>query len=102
MPRARDRLRLRHGPRDGYGSAERHGESLSAPHRSGKYREAQIVRGHDRGRDDRRLRTGNRCAAEMAERLLFLTGHLAEPRLVETIRGIGLEEGSWHVRNIGI
>lgn len=38
----------------------------------------------------------------MAERLLFLTGHLAEPRLVETIRGIGLEEGSWHVRNIGI
>ena len=38
----------------------------------------------------------------MAERLLFLTGHLAEPRLVETIRGIGLEEGSWQVRNIGI
>ncbi|MGE5266376.1 MAG: DUF6513 domain-containing protein, partial [Deltaproteobacteria bacterium] len=38
----------------------------------------------------------------MAERLLFLTGHLAEPRLVETIRGIGLEAGSWQVRNIGI
>ncbi len=33
LPRAGDRLRLRHGPRDGYGSAEGHGEGLSAPHR---------------------------------------------------------------------
>jgi len=38
----------------------------------------------------------------MAERLLFLTGHLAEPRLIETIRGIGLADGSWRVHNIGI
>jgi dihydropteroate synthase len=38
----------------------------------------------------------------MADRLLFLTGHLAEPRLVETVASIGLDEGSWRVHNIGI
>lgn len=38
----------------------------------------------------------------MAERLLFLTGHLAEARLTETVKSIGLEDGSWAVRNIGI
>lgn len=38
----------------------------------------------------------------MAEKLLFLTGHLAEPRLIETVRGLGLEEGSWRVHNVGI
>ena len=38
----------------------------------------------------------------MAEKLLFLTGHLAEPRLTGTIRSIGLEEGSWRVHNVGI
>lgn len=38
----------------------------------------------------------------MAKKLLFLTGHLAENRLIETIRSIGLEDGSWSVHNIGI
>ncbi len=38
----------------------------------------------------------------MADKLLFLTGHLAEPRLVETVASIGLDEGSWRVHNIGI
>ncbi|MDX2309638.1 MAG: DUF6513 domain-containing protein [Hyphomicrobium sp.] len=38
----------------------------------------------------------------MAPKLLFLTGHLAEPRLVETLGGIGLPDGSWRVHNIGI
>lgn len=38
----------------------------------------------------------------MADKLLFLTGHLAENRLVETIQSMGLEEGSWRVHNIGI
>ena len=38
----------------------------------------------------------------MAERLLFLTGHLAEARLTETVKSIGLEDGSCAVRNIGI
>jgi dihydropteroate synthase len=38
----------------------------------------------------------------MAQKLLFLTGHLAEPRLTETIAGVGLPDGSWRVHNIGI
>ncbi len=38
----------------------------------------------------------------MAEKLLFLTGHLAEPRLIETVKSIGLDEGSWRVHNINI
>jgi Family of unknown function (DUF6513) len=38
----------------------------------------------------------------MAERLLFLTGHLAERRLTETVAGLALPEGSWRVANIGI
>lgn len=35
-------------------------------------------------------------------RLLFLTGHLAENRLKTVIAKVGLEEGGWAVRNIGI
>lgn len=38
----------------------------------------------------------------MSERLLFLTGRLAEARLTTTIAGAGLEQGSWRVANIGI
>ena len=38
----------------------------------------------------------------MAEKLLFLTGRLAEARLSTTIEGVGLEAGSWRVANIGI
>lgn len=38
----------------------------------------------------------------MAQKLLFLTGHLAEPRLRQTVAGLGLPEGSWRVHNIGI
>lgn len=38
----------------------------------------------------------------MAPKLLFLTGHLAEPRLKETLSGVGLPDGSWRVQNIGI
>lgn len=38
----------------------------------------------------------------MAEKLLFLTGRLAEVRLNTTIEGAGLEAGSWRVANIGI
>jgi dihydropteroate synthase-like protein len=38
----------------------------------------------------------------MAEKLLFLTGRLALERLTATIAGVGLEEGSWQVANIGI
>lgn len=36
------------------------------------------------------------------ERLLFLTGHLAEARVVKTVAALGLPEGSWRVANIGI
>jgi len=38
----------------------------------------------------------------MAQKLLFLTGHLAEERLTAAVRGAGLAEGSWRVANIGI
>lgn len=38
----------------------------------------------------------------MSERLLFLTGRLAEARLTSTIEGAGLQAGSWRVANIGI
>ncbi len=38
----------------------------------------------------------------MAQKLLFITGHLAQPRLVQTVEGVGLPEGSWRVHNIGI
>ncbi|MGQ0672150.1 MAG: DUF6513 domain-containing protein [Hyphomicrobium sp.] len=38
----------------------------------------------------------------MAEKLLFLTGHLAEARVTATVAGLGLPEGSWRVANIGI
>jgi dihydropteroate synthase len=38
----------------------------------------------------------------MAEKLLFLTGHLAEKRLAATIAGLGLADDSWRIANIGI
>lgn len=38
----------------------------------------------------------------MAEQLLFLTGRLAEPRLVATVAGLGLAPGSWRIDNLGI
>lgn len=38
----------------------------------------------------------------MAEKLLFLTGHLAEKRVSSAVEGLGLPEGSWRVHNIGI
>ena len=36
------------------------------------------------------------------ERILFLTGRLAEPRLTETVATLGLAPGSWAVSNLGI
>ena len=36
------------------------------------------------------------------DRLLFLTGHLAESRVNATVAGLGLPEGTWEVHNIGI
>ena len=38
----------------------------------------------------------------MSDKLLFLTGRLAEPRLSVTVAGLGLPPGSWRVANIGI
>lgn len=38
----------------------------------------------------------------MAQKLLFLTGHLAEDRLTAAIAGAGLPQGCWRVANIGI
>lgn len=36
------------------------------------------------------------------EKLIFLTGHLAEPRLAAVVAGLGLPQGSWRIANIGI
>ena len=38
----------------------------------------------------------------MSDKLLFLTGRLAEPRLSVTVAGLGLPPGSWRIQNIGI
>jgi len=38
----------------------------------------------------------------MAQRLLFLTGRLAEPRLQRTVAGLGLPEGTWRIANVGV
>jgi dihydropteroate synthase len=38
----------------------------------------------------------------MANKLLFLTGRLAEPRLARTVAGLGLPEGSWRIANVGV
>ena len=41
-------------------------------------------------------------AKDTQDKLLFLTGELAEARLRSTVAAAGLEEGSWAVANIGI
>jgi dihydropteroate synthase len=38
----------------------------------------------------------------MAQKLLFLTGRLAEARLAETVAALGLPDGSWAINNLGI
>jgi dihydropteroate synthase-like protein len=38
----------------------------------------------------------------MTDRLLFLTGKLAEERLTATVAASGLPEGSWRVANVGV
>jgi dihydropteroate synthase len=41
-------------------------------------------------------------AQDPKDKLLFLTGRLAENRLKSTVAGVGLADGSWSVANIGI
>jgi dihydropteroate synthase-like protein len=41
-------------------------------------------------------------AQDPKDKLIFLTGHLAENRLKSTVAGVGLAEGSWAVTNIGV
>ena len=36
------------------------------------------------------------------ERLLFLTGHLARPRLERTLGGLGAVEFDWEILDIGV
>jgi dihydropteroate synthase len=38
----------------------------------------------------------------MANKLLFLTGRLAEPRLTRTVAELGLPAGSWRIANVGV
>src|SRR5262249_28239452 len=110
VPGAGDRVRLRHraGARDR--SAEGHGQGVSPPRRSGAYRAAEIVRVDRRGRDARRARLGAGAAQErarrarsarMTERILFLTGHLARPRLEKVLAGAGFGF-EWSIVDIGV
>jgi dihydropteroate synthase-like protein len=41
-------------------------------------------------------------AQDPKDKLIFLTGHLAENRLKTTVAGVGLKDGSWAVTNIGV
>ena len=41
-------------------------------------------------------------AKDTIDKLLFLTGRLAENRLKTTVEGVGLKAGRWHIANIGI
>ena len=41
-------------------------------------------------------------AEHQQDKLLFLTGHLAENRLKKAVTNAGLKDGSWQVANIGI
>jgi dihydropteroate synthase len=41
-------------------------------------------------------------AQDPKDKLIFLTGHLAENRLKTTVAGVGLQDGSWAVTNIGV
>ena len=41
-------------------------------------------------------------AQDPQDKLLFLTGHLAENRLKKAVTSAGLQDGSWNVANIGI
>lgn len=43
-----------------------------------------------------------RRAGTMADKLLFLTGRLAEPRLQRTVSDLGLPSGSWRIANVGV
>jgi dihydropteroate synthase-like protein len=38
----------------------------------------------------------------MADKLLFLTGRLAEPRLKRTVADLGLPDGTWRIANLGV
>src|SRR5215213_6845550 len=38
----------------------------------------------------------------MTEHLVFVTGHLAEPRLRQVLAGLGETPFTWEVRNVGV
>jgi dihydropteroate synthase len=44
----------------------------------------------------------DRLSNPTPDRILFLTGRLAEARLTATVAGVGLPEGSWRVDHLGI
>src|SRR5208283_29885 len=109
MPRADDRLPLRHGARARDARAQGNGKGLSAPHRPRKHRAAEILRGDDRRRKPQIARRGGRGAQEgacgatrVSERLLFLTGRLAYPRLERMVRSFGDAAKDWRVHDIGV
>src|SRR4051812_22998275 len=62
-----------------------------------------IVRGR-RGAGRPRLDGGHGAAdmSPMPERLLFVTGHLAEPRPRRVLEGMGETPFAWEVRNLGV
>src|ERR1700679_1444540 len=106
MPRPDHCLRLRHGARARDGSAERHGEGLSTRDRFGEPRASGAFRRRDDGRLDRRAQRNN-CAATkesrgMKERILFLTGRLAQSRLEKVLQGMEPTAFDWSVLSVGV
>src|SRR6185312_3498045 len=105
VPRAVDRVRLRHRARARDRGPERHGQGLSAGNRPREYGAAQDLRRRQRGGDAGRAQCGDRApqaGARMSERIAFLTGHLAQPRLEKVLAGMGETEFGWSVVNVGV
>ena len=74
-------------------------------HPSEEHRAAAIVRGHVRRRDASKS-WNSPCsdanAKSMAERVLFLTGHLARARLEKVLAETGDLPFAWSVINISV
>src|SRR5215211_5132242 len=107
MPGAGHRVRLRHRSRAGNRGAQGHGQGVSPPHRSREYRAVEILRFDESGRNPRRARAGAgrpqaRARPVMTERILFLTGHLARPRLEKVLAGLGATDFEWSIFDVGV
>src|SRR5262249_6335958 len=75
--------------------------------RSREYRAPEILRVDASGRNPRRARAGageprTRDRPAMTERILFLTGHLARPRLEKVLASLGKTDFEWSIFDVGV